>query len=343
MDSASIGAPASSCSTPSNSAVIEHNHSDIFDDDSDYASGFDSYPSSLISSGTLASRNVNGRRYFSRRQVDYSLPYDEEEEVRLDLLHRIWTLTLEGRMFKAPITGSPDKILDVGAGTGLWAVDVAERYPDAHVFGTDIAPSKLPWTPPNLDMQLEDIEDDWVFPESTFDLIHVRSMVCFVTDWPRLLTQSLAALKPGGYIEFHDFSPPFECEDGSLAPSSVLSLWVKTWQEGAALSGRECGTVGPGMPAMMRAAGFENVVDEECKIPLTGEKPQDKRLREMCMCMLRQLLDGAEGRTLDMFIRVLGWGKEDVEDLIARVRSEMLNSEANTFSRVYIVYGRKPL
>lgn len=73
MDSASIGAPASSCSTSSNSAVIEHNHSDIFDDDSDYASGFDSYPSSLISSGTLAcSRSVNGRRYFSRRQVSAS-------------------------------------------------------------------------------------------------------------------------------------------------------------------------------------------------------------------------------------------------------------------------------
>jgi len=192
-------------------------------------------------------------------------------------------------------------------------------------------------------MQLEDIEDDWIFPESTFDLIHIRSMVGFVADWSRLLTQSFTALKPGGYVEFHDFSPPFECKDGSLAPSSVLNLWVKTWQEGAALSGKDCKSICPRMPTMMRAVGFENVVDEEYKVHLTGERPQDRRLREMSICMLRQFFDGAEGMTLDMFIRVLGWGKEDVENLVAGVRKEMLNPEVNTFTRGHIVYGRKPL
>jgi len=73
MDRASIRATASSSSASSNSATIEYNYPDIFDDDSDYASGFDSYPSSLISRETLAcSRSVNGRRYFSRRQVSPS-------------------------------------------------------------------------------------------------------------------------------------------------------------------------------------------------------------------------------------------------------------------------------
>lgn len=192
-------------------------------------------------------------------------------------------------------------------------------------------------------MQLEDIEDDWIFPESTFDLIHIRSMVGFVADWPRLLTQSFTALKPGGYVEFHDFSPPFECKDGSLAPGSVLNLWVKTWQEGAALSGRDCISVCFRMPTMMRTVGFENVANEEYKVHLTGERPQDKRLREMSICMLRQFFDGAEGMTLDMFIRVLGWSKEDVENLVAGVRKEMLNPEVNTFTRGHIVYGRKPL
>jgi SAM-dependent methyltransferase len=231
----------------------------------------------------------------------------------------------------------------VGTGTGLWAIEVAERYPDAHVFGTDIAPSKLPWAPPNLDIQLEDIEEEWVFPENTFDLIHIRSMAGFIADWPRLLTQSLTALKPGGYIEFHDFSSPFACEDGTLPPNSALTLWVKTWEEGAVLSGRSWSTVGPGMSAMLRAVGFENVVNEEYKISTTGAKPQDARLREMSRCMLQQALDGAEGITLDMFIRVLGWDKKDVEDLVTKVRGEMLNQDANTFTRGHIVYGRKPL
>ncbi|CAZ85958.1 unnamed protein product [Tuber melanosporum] len=127
MDRASIGASTAwSASASSNSAVIEYNHQDVFDDDSDYASGFDSYPSSLVSGETHTyNRSVNGRKYFSRRQVDYSFPHDEEEEIRLDLLHRVCTLALEGRMFKAPVT-KPLKILDVGTGTGLWAIEVAE-------------------------------------------------------------------------------------------------------------------------------------------------------------------------------------------------------------------------
>ncbi|RPA93839.1 S-adenosyl-L-methionine-dependent methyltransferase [Choiromyces venosus 120613-1] len=343
MDRSFIGATTVSSSASSNSTVIEYNYSDIFDGDSDYVSGSDSYPSSLVSTHA-DSRNVNGRRYLSRRQVDYSFPHDEEEEVRLDLIHRVWTLALEGKMFKAPIPGSPNKILDVGTRTCLWAIDIAEQYPDAQVFGTDIAPSKLPWAPPNLDVQLEDVEDDWVFPENTFDLIHIRSMAGFVTDWPRLLAQSFTALKPGGYIEFHDFSSLFECEDGTLAPESVLNLWVKTWEEGATQSGRNWSTVGPEMPAMMRVVGFENVVNEAYKVYTLGARPQeDKRLREMSMCMLRQFLEGAEGITLDMFIRVLGWDKKDVEDLVAKVRKEMLNPKINAFTRGHIVYGRKPL
>lgn len=33
-------------------------------------------------------------------------------------------------------------ILDIGAGSGAWAMDMAERYPHAEVLGLDIVPIK---------------------------------------------------------------------------------------------------------------------------------------------------------------------------------------------------------
>lgn len=53
---------------PMLASMVDHD----FDDDSDYASGFDSYPSSVLSSD-YSYKYENGRRYFARRQVWISL------------------------------------------------------------------------------------------------------------------------------------------------------------------------------------------------------------------------------------------------------------------------------
>lgn len=44
------------------------------------------------------------------------LPNDEAEQDRLDLHHHIFGLTLGGRLFRAPITVSPERVLDFGTG-----------------------------------------------------------------------------------------------------------------------------------------------------------------------------------------------------------------------------------
>ena len=50
----------------------------------------------------------------------------------------------DGKLHLAPIK-NPHRILDIGTGTGIWAIDMADLYPSAEVIGTDIrfAPSPL--------------------------------------------------------------------------------------------------------------------------------------------------------------------------------------------------------
>lgn len=49
---------------------------------------------------------------------EYGLPVDDYELDRLDMNHQKYTLLQGNRLFLAPITATPQKILDLGTGTG---------------------------------------------------------------------------------------------------------------------------------------------------------------------------------------------------------------------------------
>ena len=51
---------------------------------------------------------------------------------------------LGGKTHLAPIK-KPKRILDVGTGTGSWAIDIAEEFPDAEIIGNDLSPIQPVW------------------------------------------------------------------------------------------------------------------------------------------------------------------------------------------------------
>lgn len=50
--------------------------------------------------------------------AEYGLPIDEEELDRIDLKHRLYTMLLDEQLFLAPIDPNPQRILDLGTGSG---------------------------------------------------------------------------------------------------------------------------------------------------------------------------------------------------------------------------------
>lgn len=43
----------------------------------------------------------------------------------MDLLHHIYNLALGGELHRSPVK-EPQRVLDLGTGTGVWAIDFAE-------------------------------------------------------------------------------------------------------------------------------------------------------------------------------------------------------------------------
>lgn len=91
-----------------------------------------------ISASIYEGRYENGRRYHTYREGSYPLPEDEREQDRLDLIQHWFGLVLKGELHRAPVR-DPQRVLDVGTGTGLWALDFSDAHPDAQVIGTFIS------------------------------------------------------------------------------------------------------------------------------------------------------------------------------------------------------------
>ncbi|KAL8947108.1 MAG: hypothetical protein Q9222_006575 [Ikaeria aurantiellina] len=86
--------------------------------DSAYDSEVASYTTSLASNVT-AYKEENGRRYHA---------YKEGKTERLDIMHKLTEVTLGGKLNLAPIPNNAQRILDIGTGTGIWAIETGEGH-----------------------------------------------------------------------------------------------------------------------------------------------------------------------------------------------------------------------
>jgi hypothetical protein len=64
----------------------------------------------------------NGRRYYRFYEGSYNFPNNDSEQDREDLAHAL-IASFCHRLHFAPIGANPQNILNIGTGTGMWAID----------------------------------------------------------------------------------------------------------------------------------------------------------------------------------------------------------------------------
>ncbi|KAL9055906.1 MAG: hypothetical protein Q9206_002956 [Seirophora lacunosa] len=270
--------------------------------------------------------------YHAYKDGSYVMPNDEAELDRLDVTHQKLRILLDDKLLLCPIR-DPKRVLDVGTGTGIWAIEYGDDHPDTEIVGTDLSPTQPSWIPPNVKFEVDDCEEPWTFQEE-FDVVHARYLAAAVKDWPRLTAQAFQFTKPGGYTEFQDYDLEYYSEDGTLGEELPISKWITTLLQASRDFQRDpC--PGPKLEGWMRDAGFADVQATRYKIPI-GPWPKDKHLEQRLTFSgpgnaqktvgawnLVQIEEGLEAFTLRLFTQTLGWRTEEVQVLLADVRKNL--------------------
>ncbi|KAL3466089.1 S-adenosyl-L-methionine-dependent methyltransferase [Aspergillus heterothallicus] len=310
--------------------------------DADSLSGDSQSELTSLRSSILDHRYENGRRYNAYRPGAYWGPNDEKAQDHLDIGHHLHTLLTGGKLYLAPISDGVQKILDIGTGTGIWAIDVADVHPSASVIGTDLSPIQPSWVPPNVEFVIDDCTEEWLYEKNSFDYIHIRGMYGSVGDWDALYKKAYAHLKPGGYLEHWEQSVQAKSDDGTTT-GTVYEEWASLAFRAAddAAFGKTLRIVDESK-ARIAKAGFTDVVEKRFKCPI-GTWPSDPALKKLGAFNRLQQEEGLEGYAMYLFTTFLGWTREEVEVLLARMRTALRDPKIHAYQEYSAVWARKPL
>jgi hypothetical protein len=102
--------------------VASDNTIDDTIDDPGYETASVTGAETSISSSVRDYAFEHGRRYHKYQEGRYLFPNDESEQEREDMKHSMIVNLCGGRLHYAPLE-DPREILDIGTGTGIWAID----------------------------------------------------------------------------------------------------------------------------------------------------------------------------------------------------------------------------
>jgi len=159
----------------------------------------------------------------STTKPEYILPVNETEWDRLDAQSNAMDKLLGNKLCPEDI-GQPRKILEIGAGSGAWAIHAAKLYPKADVLAIDMNPLPARPLPANLSYKQANVLEPFPFPTGTFDVVHTRLILCHLPDASSVLSRIIDLVAPGGWLLVDDINWPENFEGLDNAPSTKGSL-----------------------------------------------------------------------------------------------------------------------
>lgn len=271
---------------------------------------------------------LGGRRYVA--DVPYMLPKDIGEVNRLDFQHYMLRFYLHGNV-AAPVR-APQDVLDVGTGTGRWAVEVAQQFPQANVIGLDIEPPGeqsplVQQRPENCVFVQGDVLAGLPFPDGAFGYVHQRLLLGAIpaARWPGVVRELARVTAPGGMVEMVEAAP---VPGGGPALAELHSWMARV----TAMRGVDV-RIAPRIGEFLREAGLTGVVFRELPIPIGAAGGRlgamaEQNYRALFMS-LRELIIARGGVPAGTFDATLAAAFQEI-------------TVARTTSPYFLAYGYKP-
>lgn len=127
---------------------------------------------------------------------------------------------------------NPKRILDIGCGTGRETVQLAQKFPEAQIFGIDLSPvPAIHPKPKNVEYIQGNVRDlikarDPRIGTWSFDFVYSRLLSMGETDWTGYFADVSSILAPGGWLEVHEYEIAYRSADGGDVPK-VQHIMIK--------------------------------------------------------------------------------------------------------------------
>lgn len=319
------------------SILIADSHSSSSDDDPETTS----LPENALDGPVLFNR-----RYHRYREGSYAFPNDDEEQSRMDVQFSVIRAAQNGRLFFSPVANPKEvtNVLDVGTGTGIWAIEVADSniFPDAKITGIDLSPIQPRDVPENVFFEVQDCSDSsWERPHASFDLVYARCLFGSLTDYAQFLITSRKYLKPGkGWMECCELNPQPFCDDSTMTPEWTFAKWESWLDYGTNRAGRPV-RVAEKLKQWMIDAGYVDVHEVVGKIPI-GSWPAKKTLKAIGREWSHLVAETLAAASYQIFSRELNMTREQIEVFLADTRHSLQNRKVHAYHKIISVYGRRP-
>ncbi|KAF7360649.1 S-adenosyl-L-methionine-dependent methyltransferase [Mycena venus] len=229
---------------------------------------------------------------------------------------------------------SPTRILELGCGSGAWAIDAATDFPDAEVVAVDLSPTLegIP-LPKNIKFQIVDATQSFPFEQNSFDVVHSRFVLMHVPNARDAMERAARLVKPGGWVVFEDVNLRRLIETSGTAVSRVMNLWA-----GIAEARGADAHIGKKMESIVRDTGlFSEIHARKIVMPLcnrSSASPTMTRLAEAFRTSIQRL--------------VADWSQRFSEEGISKEVAEQFDIEIDADSpeaqhELYFVWARRTL
>ncbi|KAL9089236.1 MAG: hypothetical protein Q9165_005804 [Trypethelium subeluteriae] len=246
----------------------------------------------------------------------------QAEMDRMDIYHKLFLVARRDSLHLAPIvTRTTPRILDLGCGTGIWAIDMAD-------------PIRIP---PNLRFRINfDYEGHWAMGQDSWDLIHVRMACGSVSSWPELYQKIFLHLKPGdGYMEQVEIDLQPRCDDGTLL-EGALKQWYDCLKDATARISRPI-EYQHNTRQMLQAAGFIDINETVIRAPYNSW-PADPHQKEIGRWYNLGLTEGLEALSLAPFTRVYQWPVPSVGRIVEDAKRQIVSKKQHGYNNMYVVF-----
>ncbi|KAI1077464.1 S-adenosyl-L-methionine-dependent methyltransferase [Whalleya microplaca] len=270
------------------------------------------------------------------------LPFDKQEQQRMETQHRLYRLCLDGALTATRLPLEITDILDLGTGTGVWAIEMAARYPQARIVGVDASPiQRKKAVPPNVKFEIDDVENPWNIPSESLDFVHARSIAGGVRDWVALFKQALEKLKPGGILEMTEIAIQFLDFDGKFGEAELCPGILETFRGLSEKVGIDFHP-SPHVPDWLLEAGFEKIVQRSEILPL-GDWAADEKLK-VRQSLMNEIVNKhfESDNHCALLFQNGGYKKEDLDTLIPTFWQDIEKTSHRPYMTAVFTTARKP-